>query len=331
VLWHDLKPVTAYDCVNNMRLMREYEPGRYSTTWSRLVYEEADGPYKFTTYHSSPSLYWADAVAGTALLAPKHIMDKVEEVYGGILTEWEKPYENSYESLMGVPPPEEYPFMKQIVGCGPYIFDYYDFSIASGHMVKFNEFFINAPVLGGVVGEWRIDPDTAYNYTVLVENFAAKENSTEGELANATVNVKIYLDGELQAEVDNIFLTPFNYTYLGPYLTDPFTSGEYGEHVITVEVYDAETGTLWHTYDHKFVVVPREDITTYSGDGIIKGQPLDCKVDISDIFRTALAYGSKPKSLNWDAPCDVNEDFKVDIRDIFAIALQYGWRAPTGK
>jgi hypothetical protein len=99
-------------------------------------------------------------------------------------------------------------------------------------------------------------------------------------------------------------------------------------HTIKVEVYDAETGALWHTYNHKFVVVPREDVTTYSGDAIRLGQPLDCKVDISDIFRTSLAYGSKPGSLKWDPVCDVNDDYKVDIKDIFAIALKFGWRAP---
>ncbi|MDH5483376.1 MAG: hypothetical protein OEY22_10965, partial [Candidatus Bathyarchaeota archaeon] len=41
VYWHDGYPVTAYDCVNNMRLLRQYTPGRYSSTWAMLVYEEA--------------------------------------------------------------------------------------------------------------------------------------------------------------------------------------------------------------------------------------------------------------------------------------------------
>ena len=322
VLWHDLRPVTAYDCVNNMRLMREYKPGRYSSVWSMLVYEEADGPYKFTTYHSSPSLYWADYVAGTALMAPKHVMDAVEELYGGILVEWEKPYEKPYSDLGLGDPPAKYSFMKQIVGCGPYIFDSYDFSLASGHVVKFDEFFVSAPVIGGVVGEWRIDPDSAYTYKVLVENLAAKEDSAEGELANATVNVKVYLDGELQTEVDGIFLTPFNYTYLGPYTTDPFLAGSYGEHTITVEVYDAETGTLWHTYNHKFYVVPREDVSTYAGDNP------DCFIDVMDLLRAAMAYGSYPGSLRWDPPCDVDDNFFVDVMDLLAIAMKYGWSAP---
>lgn len=325
VRWHDGKPVTAYDCVNTMRLMRVYKPGRYSMTWSYLVYEEADGPYKFTTYHSAPSLYWADAVAGTALLAPKHITDAIEKAGGDILL-WD--FTKPYKDLMGVDPPAKYSFMKQIVGCGPYVYDYADPATMTAHVVRYDEYFVSAPAIGGVVGEWRIDPDEAYSYKVLVQNIAAKENTTEGELANVTVNVKVYLDGVFQTAIDNVFLTPFSYQYFGPYTTTPFTAGSYGEHTIKVEVYDAETGALWHTYNHKFVVVPRQDVTTYSGVGIITGIPLDCKVDISDIFRTAIAYGSKPGSLKWDPPCDINEDYKVDIRDIFAIALKFGWRAP---
>jgi PKD repeat protein len=50
----------------------------------------------------------------------------------------------------------------------------------------------------------------------------------------------------------------------------------------------------------------------------------DNKIDIRDIFATALSYGSKPGDPNWNARCDVNKDGIIDIRDIFAIALNYG-------
>ncbi|NIR93643.1 MAG: hypothetical protein GWO08_08210, partial [Gammaproteobacteria bacterium] len=63
VTWHDGRPVTAYDCVANMRFIREYKPGRYSRVWNHLVYEEADGPYKFNVYFDQTSLYYADFVA----------------------------------------------------------------------------------------------------------------------------------------------------------------------------------------------------------------------------------------------------------------------------
>jgi hypothetical protein len=312
VKWQDGMPVTAYDCVNNMRLMRKYKPGRYSTTWSQLVYEEADGPYKFTTYHATTSLYWAPAVAGTALMTPKHVMDKVEALYGDIVP-WTP--NNPYKDLMGVDPPAKYSFMKQIVGCGPYVFDSADLSTMTAHVVKYDEFFVNAPVIGGVVGEWRIDPGETYTYKVLAENIAAKEDSENGELVSVTVDVKVYEDDTLKNTITDVTLDPFEYVYLGPYTTGALAGGN---HTIKVEIY--EGGSLIHTYVHKFVATLRVDITSYSGDAI------DLKVDIKDVARAARAFGSSPVHLRWDPPCDVNDDFKVDIRDIAAIARRFGWK-----
>jgi len=316
VLWQDGVPVTAYDCVNNMRLLRKYKPGRYSGTWAMLVYEEADGPYKFNVYFYTPSLYWADNVAGTALLASKHVTDKAEATYGSIITGWDPAF-NTYKALMGVDPPAKYSFMKQIVGCGPFVFDYFDKSLSRGRVQKYDEYFVSAPAIGSVVGEWRIDPDTAYTYKVLVQNIAAKENSTSGELVPITVDVKTYEDDVLKYTDAGVYLGIWNYTYLTPHTTATYPGGQ---HTIKVEIY--ESGTKIHTYIHKFVVCPRQDTTTYSGDLI------DFKVDIKDIFRAAKAYGSYPGSLKWDPASDVDDNFKVDIKDIFAIAKKYGWHWP---
>lgn len=326
VTWQDGVPVTAYDCVNNMRTMREREPGRYAATWANLVYEEADGPYKFTVYFYTTSLYYMDYVAGTALMVPKHIQDLVDQqVEDGILPTWESwaPADNTYTALTGEAPPAKYPFMKQIVGCGPFVYDYYDRPTAVGRVARYEEFFVNAPALGSVVGEWRIELDTAYTYRPLVQNIAAKENAVEGELVPITVDVKVYEDGVIKDTITALTLDPWDWTYLGPYTTEVYTTGKYGDHTIKVEVY--QDAVLIHTYIHTFVVVPREDVTTSSGSSV------DCKVDISDIFRTALAYGSVLRSPRWDLPCDVTQDNKVDISDIFSIALQYGWAKPDGK
>jgi ABC-type transport system substrate-binding protein len=327
VKWHDGRPVTAHDCVNTMRLMREYKPGRYSSTWSYLVYEEADGPYKFTAYYSQGQ-WWnlLYAVSETALLAPKHITDAIEKAGGNIL-EWN--FTKPYKDLMGVDPPAKYSFMKQIVGCGPYVYDYADLSTMTAHVVKYDEYFVSAPAIGAVVGDWSILPNTAYTYQVLVQNIAAVENSEEGELTNVTVNLKIYLDDVLQREESNITLTPFSYKYFGPYTAGPFTRGSYGEHTIKVEVYDAETGALWHTYTHKFYVVPLADVTTRAGDNPAL---IDSFVDVMDILRAATAYGAYPGSLRWDPVCDIAPDYYfIDVMDLLAIVTYYGWRAPIGK
>ncbi|MGD8566292.1 MAG: ABC transporter substrate-binding protein, partial [Candidatus Bathyarchaeota archaeon] len=63
VTWHDGKPVTAYDCVENLRFLREHQPGLYSDIWADLMYEEADGPYKFSAYFNKSSLRYIDDVA----------------------------------------------------------------------------------------------------------------------------------------------------------------------------------------------------------------------------------------------------------------------------
>jgi len=52
-------------------------------------------------------------------------------------------------------------------------------------------------------------------------------------------------------------------------------------------------------------------------------------IDIEDIYRCALAYGSVPGHERWDLESDVNTDGIVDIEDIYAIALRYGRMAPT--
>jgi ABC-type transport system substrate-binding protein len=319
VTWHDGKPVTAYDCVNNMRIMRSYMPGRYSSKWANLVYEEPDGPYKFTVYFYKPSLYYAHYVAETALLAPKHITDLVEkQVEDGILAtffDW-APADNDYSDLTGEAPPTKYPFMKQVVGCGPFVYDYYDRSLAVGRVAKYEEFFVNAPAIGAVVGEWRVEPETAYPYEVLVQNIAAKEDSPEGELTSITVDVKIYEDDVLTHTVTGITLDPWESLYLGPYTTNPLGIGE---HTIKVEI----SGSLIHTYTHKLVATIREDINTYSGE------MLDFMVDIKDILTVALANGSCPGHPRWNPNADINDDYFVDSKDYLAVALKYGWPGPT--
>jgi ABC-type transport system substrate-binding protein len=319
VKWQDGMPVTAHDCVNNMRLMKDHQPGRYSTVWENLVYAEADGPYKFSVYFYQTGLALATDIAGTALLAPKHIMDLVDEqVEDGTLALWEDwdPCFNSYKDLTGEDPPAEYPFMTQYVGCGAYVFDYYDRSLAVGRVQKYEDYYVSAGALGSVVGEWRIDPDTTYEYKVLVQNYFAKDvNETSSELIPITVNVTVYEDGAHKVDIDDVYLEPYNYTYLGQYFTGEL---ECGEHNITVEIYDGEE--LVHTYLHKMVVTIKEDINE------------DFKVNVKDIFAAAKAFGStaQPYHPRWDPTVDVNGDFKVNVKDIFAIAKKFGCECKDG-
>jgi PKD repeat protein len=69
------------------------------------------------------------------------------------------------------------------------------------------------------------------------------------------------------------------------------------------------TSTIIQIYN---VTAPPWDV---NGDG---------KVDVTDIFLVAKAYGSSPGEPGWDPRCDVNGDGKVDITDLFIVAKHYG-------
>jgi hypothetical protein len=309
VWWQDLsEKVDAYDCVANMRFMRVYEPGRYSGTWEHLVYEEADGPYKFNVYFDQTSLYYADFVAGTALLVPEHIIEVVE----GYWQTWD-PSQLDYSALGIGSPPGKYSFLKQIVGCGPYIFYNYDRGTVTGRVTKFDEFFVNAPVIGGVVGEWRIDPGDNYEYEVNVQNFGAKEANTLGEITSVTVDVTIQEDGTNVTTLTGITLGGWEWLRYGTYT---WTGVPCGPHTITVIV---EGEGFVHTYVHQFTATIREDLNTYTGE------LLDFTVDMRDIGRAARAFGSSPGHIRWEPPADINDDYVVDMRDIGGIARRFGW------
>jgi ABC-type transport system substrate-binding protein len=355
--YFDPNPCDAYDCVNNMLFMLNNRPGRYSSAWAHLVGSEADGPFKFSTFFDRTSLYYIDYIAGTALLMSEH----VGEAIGAGWQTWQPcaggKDECTYDDLMGdCDPgvrdcPEDYPWLKQLVGTGPYVFRNYDEPTCTGEVFKFDNrsrtgpdtttdpyggsgsictsgltgdditskgYFVSAPVIGSVVGEWRIDPGADYTYEVMIHNMAAKNCTTEGEVARANVtSIEIWEDGVLVRTEGPVCLDPWEFQYLGPYTyTDPGC----GPHNITVICRGPSCpGIFQHNYVHQFVVTIREDIGTYCGDNI------DFFVDMRDISRAARAFGSFPGHPRWDPCCDVNDDFFVDMRDISAIARKFGW------
>ena len=266
------------------------------------------------TYHSQPSLYTADYVSEVALLVPKHVIEIIEDYW----EEW-TPADSVYEDLGLGPPPAEYPWLKQLVGCGPFVFDYYNSTQAIGRVERFQDFFVNAPVIGSVAGEWRTDPGDHYAYTPLIQNIAAMEADEKGAMTDVTVDVKIFEDGVLAHEVAGLHLDPWNWTYLDPFIMEIVSCGL---HNVTVEIFNHDYLSLIHNYTHTFVATVREDLTTYSGE------LLDFKVDMRDIGPAARAFGSYPTHLRWEPACDVNDDFRVDMRDIGNIARKFGWSCP---
>jgi len=78
-----------------------------------------------------------------------------------------------------------------------------------------------------------------------------------------------------------------------------------------------ETDTADNTFvDGVVKVVISGDV---NGDGI---------VDIEDIYKIALAYGTMPGEPGYEPNCDINDDGIIDIEDIYTAALQYGEMDP---
>lgn len=59
----------------------------------------------------------------------------------------------------------------------------------------------------------------------------------------------------------------------------------------------------------------------------------DGKVDVKDVYKVALAYGSSlegpnPPGHSWDPNCDINVDNKVDVKDYYIVCKHYGEVGP---
>jgi len=50
----------------------------------------------------------------------------------------------------------------------------------------------------------------------------------------------------------------------------------------------------------------------------------DLKVDLKDVYKTALAYGSYPSHPKWNPHCDINEDATVDLKDYYTVCRNFG-------
>ena len=85
-------------------------------------------------------------------------------------------------------------------------------------------------------------------------------------------------------------------------------------YTVTLKIVDMDARSATRSY---IVRVLNITIKTYdvNGDGII---------DLKDVFRVALAYGSFPGHPRWDPACDFNKDNIVDLKDYYPVAMHYG-------
>ena len=192
-------PVTSKDVKFAWDFLKKYQPSKFSEAWRSIVYVETDGPWGVTAYLNATTIWGLNDLTDSAKVLPKHIWKKVDEkIENG---EWETPedfhpWEISYEEWTGLTPPPQYPFMKALIGDGSFVFDYYDDSTRRGQVHSNDVYWVDGPIKCAVDAQYIVfvDKDTEcipdpIEYNVVVSNYGYRK---DGELANKTVDVKIY-------------------------------------------------------------------------------------------------------------------------------------------
>jgi len=310
VKWHDGMPVTVEDIKFAMDTLHNYP--QYQSTWQYLLWTEIVDPCTVDIYLNTTSQFIIYDFAGLAVMFPKHIYDKPGATTAAL-------WSISYKTWTGKDPPADYPFMKALIGCGPYVFDYYNPANNIVHVVKYKDYWVTGPLKQNFIQPQRIDPHTSFNYSVEVVNTGSKSIAT-GELVPAVIDyIEITFDNETIDVIPGpITIAPFKYVVLGPYnITDylPIENLTVGLHYLDCHTY--EEGELVDEYWCPIYVTIREDLN------------YDFKVRIDDVRAAAKAFGSAPPPFpgyeRWDARADINDDWKVRIDDIRAIAKMFGW------
>jgi ABC-type transport system substrate-binding protein len=299
VKWHDLKPVTVEDVAFALNYSRGFP--NLQPIWQYLLWTQIVDPYTIDVYTNTTSYWILYDLANLGTRFPKHIYNKPGSTTATL-------WNITYEQWTGQPPPPEYPFMKALIGCGPYVFDYWNATAGTVHLVKFQEYWVNSPVKSCVVLPQRVEPNAPFNYTIEIVNTGSADDIT-GEFVPAVIdNVAVRVNGQLGMVIPGpIVVQPFERVVLGPFTT----SLEKGSQSIECDVM-AYGETIDHYTCHCWSTI-KEDVN------------LDIYVGIDDIFTVAGAFGSLPGEINWNECYDMNNDYYVGIDDIFQIATKFGW------
>lgn len=135
------------------------------------------------------------------------------------------------------------------------------------------------------------------------------------------VNVTIYANATLVA-LQTVDIASGNSTAIAyVWNTTGFAKGNYTltVHVVPVE---GETYTADNTLIDGWVFI--------SIPGDING---DRKVDVKDVYKVALAYGTSlegpnPPDRTYEPNCDINGDDKIDVKDYYIVCKHYGETTP---
>jgi hypothetical protein len=330
VVWHDWHPLDIYDLQFAFDFVRNFP--RYEGTWQYILWSQVVDPCTIDVYLNTTSQFIYSDLAGIALLFPEHIYGPTgwlaTHAYDPVNAEvWTIPY------LVG-------DARKALVGCGPYVFDYWDEGIQQAHLVSFgryvteyprtniplvlprpildvrggvDRYFADGPILANLYHPQRVNDCVPFDYYMVLVNTGSKDTIT-GELVPAVIDyIDMTIDGQVVFTIPGpIVLNPFTNVTLGPFEAH----FDKGPHILDCHIY--AYGELYEEYESPVWVTKRQDVT------------LDFYVGIDDIFAAAAAFGSEPLGTGagrWDERCDMNDDYYVGIDDIFSIAVLFGWDA----
>jgi parallel beta-helix repeat protein len=152
----------------------------------------------------------------------------------------------------------------------------------------------------------------------LGENCTLTLNATVGNLGTHTENFTItFYDNTTEIMEENVSLASREHIVFSFDLNSTgWTKGNYTVRVY-IEPVSGEADTTNNLLEDSFLVTILGDT---NGDG---------KVDVKDVYATALAYGTSvdgpnPEGRKYNPNCDINNDLGVDVKDYYIVCKHYG-------
>jgi ABC-type transport system substrate-binding protein len=312
VTWHDGAPVTSAD-VQFAWTFAQHFP-RFEDTLRHLVWAETPDPCTVVAYLNVTSRWVLYGLAELALQFPEHIYGHpcVQGPYAGASPIDAPVWNISYADWQGVPGPA-YPFMveelKALIGCGPYVFDYWNTTAEIIHLVRNPAYWVDGSLQQHCwVASQRVAPHAEAAFHVQLVNTGSTAADAFVPLVVDAVNITV--DGIPVASLPGpINLSPFEESPVyGPF-THVFHAK--GVHYVSLQAY--ENDTLLDHYDFAIYVTIQEDVN------------LDFVVDIFDVVVISRAFGHAPGAAGWDVRADLTGDCTVDIFDVVKTVISFGW------
>jgi ABC-type transport system substrate-binding protein len=343
VLWHDLHPVDIYDVKFALDFVRNFP--RYGPIYEYLMWTQIVDPCTIDIYMNITSRYIIYDLAGVALLWPEHMYGCNFTVAGPLGDDITYYYnsswspgahhnlgwlaEHGYNPVNAAVNTITYTVgeaRKALIGCGPYVFDYWDPQTAIAHVVKFHHYWVNEPIMVNIIQPQKWENCTPFYYWIEIVNVGAEAIEEPEELGDFVIDlIELTADGVVIDVIQGpIPVLLFRYILLGPFEWHFDKCWHYMDvHVYGYTTYWASQGhpelALYANYTCPMVITLPEDVNN------------DCYVGIDDIFAAASAFGSGPPPFpgyeRWNERVDLIPDFYIGIDDIFDIATFFGWDA----